>query len=120
MLSPSIQFLSPGIATNLQLTMIYITQLIYIHPGQALTFQEFEAHVMPLIEKYNGELLLRLRPSSDTFIAGALEQPYEMHLVSFHTEADWEAFKQNPERERFLHLKDSAVRKVLLIQGALI
>ena len=97
--------------------MIYITQLIYIHPGREDTFDAFEDVAIPLIGKYNGELLLRLRPSPGAFIAPSAEHPYEVHLVSFESDADFEAFKTDKERERFLHLKEAAIRKVLLIKG---
>lgn len=97
--------------------MIYITQLIYIHEGQEQTFHQFEDVAIPLIEKYKGKLLLRLRPSAGQLIAGELEMPYEVHLVSFPAEEDFDAFKLDKEREQFLHLKDAAVRKMLLVQG---
>lgn len=72
--------------------MIYITQLIYLKEGQAAVFDEFEAVAIPLIPKYNGELLLRLRPDPADFIESSLEKPYEIHLVSFPSEADFLAF----------------------------
>lgn len=97
--------------------MIYITQLIYIHEGQEAAFDQFEAVAIPLIEKYNGQLLFRLRPTAGNVIAGAAEQPYEVHLVSFAQEADFKAFKLDKGREKVLHLKDAAVRKMVLIKG---
>ncbi|WP_212006662.1 DUF1330 domain-containing protein [Chitinophaga sp. HK235] len=98
--------------------MIYLTQLIYIHPGKEETFHQFEDLALGLLEKYHGKLLLRLRPSQEQLIAGEQEMPYEIHLVSFATEKDFDAFKQDKEREHFLHLKDASVSKILLIQGA--
>lgn len=97
--------------------MLYITQLIYIHEGKEQIFHQFEDVAIPLIEKYNGKLLLRFRPEPGQLIAGELEMPYEVHLVSFPEEADFNAFKLDKEREKFLHLKDASVRKMLLIQG---
>lgn len=97
--------------------MIYLTQLIYIHSGKEDTFHQFEDFALVLLEKYQGKLLLRLRPLQEQLIAGELEVPYEIHLVSFATEKDFDAFKQDKERERFLHLKDASVSKILLIQG---
>jgi len=55
--------------------MIYITQLIYIHKGQEHAFHQFEDIAIPLIEKYNGKLLLRLRPS-----VGQLRRPHTDRL----------------------------------------
>ncbi|MBO9153984.1 DUF1330 domain-containing protein [Chitinophaga sp. GCM10012297] len=97
--------------------MIYITQLVYIHPGMESTFGEFESVALPLVDRYNGKLLLRIRPEENSMIAGTLERPYEVHLVSFKSEADFERFKADPSREGMLHLKDLSVRKMVLIRG---
>ncbi|PSL45403.1 hypothetical protein CLV51_104105 [Chitinophaga niastensis] len=97
--------------------MIYLTQLIYIHEGQEHTFHQFEDVAIPLIEKYKGKLLLRLRPTKENFIAGELALPYEIHLVSFENETDFEAFKQDKVRQEFLHLKEASVSRIVLIQG---
>ena len=43
--------------------MFFITQLIYIKQGQEKVFDQFEEIAMPLISKYNGRLLLRVRPT---------------------------------------------------------
>jgi uncharacterized protein (DUF1330 family) len=97
--------------------MIYITQLIYIKEGQEKTFQEFENVAIPIISKYNGRLLLRMRPQEDSFIENGIEKPYEIHLVEFDSEQDFENFKQNEERKKFLHLKEQSIKSLLLIQG---
>jgi uncharacterized protein (DUF1330 family) len=97
--------------------MIYITQLIYIKTGEEKTFDEFEAVAIPLISKYNGRLLLRVRPESGQFIESAMEAPYEIHLVEFNAESDFDNFKKDKEREAFMHLKEKAVKSALMIKG---
>jgi hypothetical protein len=69
--------------------MIYITQLIYIKEGQEQTFNEFEDVAIPLIGKYNGRLLFRVRPNKDSFIETWIDKPYEIHLVEFDSEQDF-------------------------------
>jgi len=98
--------------------MIFLTQLVYIHPGKETVFQEFEATAIPLIAKHNGELMLRIRPSGENIVAAHVEVPYETHVVRFQTDADFAAFAGDPERQRFLHLKNESVRTALLIKGA--
>jgi uncharacterized protein (DUF1330 family) len=97
--------------------MIYITQLIYIKEGQENVFHQFEEIAMPIILKCNGRLLIRVRPDSNSMIENNIEKPYEIHLVEFDTEQDFENFKQDEERKKFLHLKDQSVKSVLLIKG---
>lgn len=100
----------------METTQLIFTQLIYLKPGGATAFEAFEAVAIPLIAKYNGQLLFRVRPGAGAFIEG-IEQPYEIHLVSFPTEADFEAFGRDPERKTVLHLKDQSVEKIVLIKG---
>lgn len=97
--------------------MIYITQLIYVIPGQEAVFQQFEEHVLPLLTRHNGLLMLRIRPSAGELIACAGPAPYEVHLVSFDSEADFETYKRDPLRQRFMQLKQDSVKAMLLIQG---
>ncbi|MBK7233701.1 MAG: DUF1330 domain-containing protein [Saprospiraceae bacterium] len=97
--------------------MIFITQLIYIHHGQEQVFDEFENIAIPAITKYNGRLLLRVRPAVDSFIENQIDPPYEIHLVEFQTNEDFENFKNDENRIKFLHLKAQSVKSALLFQG---
>lgn len=97
--------------------MIFITQLVYIIDGQEQVFDEFENIAIPAISKYNGRLLLRLRPTENTFIEYRIDKPYEIHLVEFETQKDFDDFKQDEERKKFLHLKDQSIKASILIQG---
>ena len=97
--------------------MIFITQLIYIQPGQEKIFDEFEAVAIPIISKYNGRLLLRVRPAPGAYIQSAIEQPYEIHLVEFEAEGDFTGFMQDEERKAFLHLKEQSIKSVSLFKG---
>jgi len=97
--------------------MIYITQLIYIIPGQESIFDQFEDIAIPIILKYNGRLLLRVRPDKNSFIEHHMNKPYEIHLVEFNTEQDFENFKHDEHRNKFLHLKEKSINTSLLFQG---
>ena len=97
--------------------MIYLTQLIYIKEGQETVFHQFEGIAMPAILKYNGRLLLRVRPDNSSVIENNIEKPYEIHLVEFETEQDFENFKQDEGRKEFIYLKEQSVRSSLLIKG---
>lgn len=97
--------------------MLFITQLIYIKEGQESTFHQFEDIAIPTILKYNGQLLLRIRPDETSFIETHIEKPYEIHLVEFATENDFENFMQDEERKRFLHWKEQSIQSVILIKG---
>ena len=80
-------------------------------------FHQFEEIAIPAIRKYNGRLLLRIRPLDNSFIEHHIEKPYEIHLVEFETEQDFQNFSNDEERKQFLHLKEQSVKSVLLIKG---
>jgi len=97
--------------------MIFITQLIYIKEGKESIFHQFEDIAIPAISKYNGRLLLRVRPDANSIIASNIDKPYEIHLVEFNTEEDFQNFMHDEERKKFLHLKEQSVKSVVLIKG---
>jgi len=97
--------------------MVFITQLIYILDGQETIFNQFEAIAIPAISRYNGRLLLRVRPGEDAYIESNIEKPYEIHLVEFETDNDFVNFMQDEERKQFLHLKEQSIRSALLFKG---
>ena len=97
--------------------MIFLTQLIYIEEGQEDVFHQFEDIAIPAISKYNGRLLIRVRPEERSIIENNIEKPYEIHLVEFDSEQDFQNFNKDEERRKFLHLKEQSVKTVLLIKG---
>lgn len=102
---------------RLHVNMIYITQFIYIIEGQERIFHEFENIAIPIISKYNGQLLIRLRPSENEIIECNMESPYEVHIIQFNSDADFERFMKDEERKQFLHLKEKSIRTSILIKG---
>ena len=94
-----------------------ITQLIYVKKGAESIFHQFETFAIPLITKYNGSLLLRLRPAAGEVIDASIEPPYEVHLVEFPADQDLQSFMGDEERKKFLHLKEQSVRAAILIKG---
>ncbi|HLT09005.1 MAG TPA: hypothetical protein VK014_15855 [Cyclobacteriaceae bacterium] len=97
--------------------MIFITQLIYIVEGQEEVFDEFEKVAVPAILKYNGRLLFRVRPAKDSYIESHMDPPYEIHLVEFDTQQDFDDFLRDEERKKFLHLKEQSIKSSILIKG---
>lgn len=99
--------------------MIIITQLIYIIEGQEQVYEEFESIAIPIISKYKGRLLLRVRPTEDTFLESNMDKPYEIHLVEFESQQDFDNFMRDEDRKKYLHLKDQSLKTSILIKGHL-
>ncbi|MBV1915305.1 MAG: hypothetical protein KUG72_07965 [Pseudomonadales bacterium] len=85
--------------------------------GKEEIFHEFENYAIPIISKYNGELLVRLRPNESSIIGISIEQPYEVHIIRFSAEQDFDHFLKDEERNKYLHLKDASIRESFLIKG---
>ena len=97
--------------------MVFITLLIYTQAGQEAIFHEFEALAIPIISKYNGRLLFRTRPNAATIIEQNMKSPYEIHLIEFTAETDFQNFLKDKERQAFLHLKKQSIQSTILIKG---
>jgi len=98
--------------------MIYIIQLVYVKPGEEHIFEEFESIAIPIIAKYNGRMILRLRPNQQAVIENSVSVPYELHLVEFESEEDLQRFQSDDQRLKYLHLKERSIEKVMLIKGS--
>lgn len=90
--------------------MIRLTQLLFVKEGMEETFQTFEDGVLPLLARYGGRLLFRARLA---VLHSELGSPYELHVVEFPSEAQFEAFAADEDRRRLLALKDASVERVL-------
>ncbi len=100
--------------------MIYLTLMIFIKEGKEAIFHEFENLALPLLNDYNGKLIYRIRPTSENFIACEGEQPYEIHFLSFASEADFINFSKDESRKAFLHLKTASIKTTFLVKGKVI
>ncbi|MBD1365258.1 DUF1330 domain-containing protein [Mucilaginibacter sp. ZT4R22] len=100
--------------------MLYYTQLIFIKPGCEAEFHAFEDKVLPLLKDHNGTLLYRIRPNASAFVESCQELPYEIHLVTFSSKADFEGYKTDPKRLAFMEMKDRSVEKIVLIEGVVL
>jgi hypothetical protein len=97
--------------------MIYFTQLIYIKTGQEKIFDEFENVALAALSRYNGRLLLRLRPEEKSVIEKNIDTPYEIHIVEMGSDTDFHNFSNDPERKAFLHLKEKSIAAAVLYKG---
>lgn len=45
-----------------------------------------------------------------TVIQGNIEIPYEIHIVKFSTESDFQNFMEDETRKSYLHLKEKSIK----------
>lgn len=92
--------------------------MIYVRDGQEETFNEFEGHVIPLMKKHNGDMILRIRPDEASIIEKSVQQPYEIHIMSFGSDEDLQAYLNDPDRQQYMNMKDQSIESSILIKGA--
>ncbi len=97
--------------------MIYITMMIFVKEGKETAFHEFEYAVLPILENYEGKLIYRIRPNTDSIVHNEKEVPYEIHFLSFPNEEALLAFGNDEKRKKFIHLKEDSIRFTLMIKG---
>ncbi|WP_151672004.1 DUF1330 domain-containing protein [Patiriisocius marinus] len=97
--------------------MIYITQLIFLKQGKEKIFLEFEKFAIPLMKKYNGKMIYRLRPDKNSYVSSTAGHPYEIHFISFTSEEDLNAFMNDDSRLSFIHLKEESIKSTILVKG---
>ena len=100
--------------------MLYYTQLIFVKQNREDDFNLFESYVLPLLKRHNGVLIYRVRPTADCIIESTIDRPYELHLVTFPTRADFDGYARDPDRLKHMPLKELSIEKALLIEGRLL
>ena len=92
---------------------LYVTHLTFVNQGEEDTLVSFESKVLPLLKRYNAEVVLRVRPGKENIIEASIEQPFEIHLIRFASEPDLKNYLADPERQSLLPLKEKATKTTM-------
>ncbi|MDQ1466647.1 MAG: hypothetical protein QOH10_1062 [Actinomycetota bacterium] len=84
-----------------------LTQIVRIPAEGVRDFQQFESQVLPLLPRYGGELVQRVR---------GREGRFEVHLVSFPSQHALDAYLCDPERVAALPLLESSGAETELVE----
>jgi len=91
-----------------------ITVFLYVEPRFENEFLEYESAVLPLLKKHNGSIECRFRPAKED-AAGQL--PFEIHVISFASKADFESYKNDPERKKYHYLSERSIIKTEIFES---
>ncbi len=97
--------------------MIYITAFLFVKDNKQDVFNAYENAVLPLLGNYNGNLIYRIKPDATDFINLEGEAPYEIHHISFKTNADFMGYIDDEERKRFENLKEESIKSTFIVKG---
>lgn len=91
---------------------VYYLALIFLRPGKEETLREYERHARPIMRRHGGEFERVLKPLvADPKGSG----PHEVHLLRFASESGFEAFRNDPDLQSRLTLRDAAVERAELL-----
>lgn len=91
---------------------IYYTYLVQVREGKYEAFQDYESKVLPLLPRHGGKLEIRLQIRKT-----GPQQPDEIHVISFPSAGDMEAYRHDPDRIQYAYLFHEVVEFATLIEG---
>lgn len=83
--------------------MIYIAQVISVHPDRQGEFDDFESIAIEALTRYNGRMLIRYRPAVGKVIIANMDLPTDIHFVAFENETDFRAFLNDEHGKAVIH-----------------
>lgn len=94
--------------------MIFISVLIYVHPGKLCTLHRYERLAVRIMADHGGKIVKVIRPTS---IVGKLPIPDEIHSLEFESQKGFDNFRKDSRLQELVQLKSESVRDVVMILG---
>jgi uncharacterized protein (DUF1330 family) len=93
---------------------IIVLASLFIHPGREVEFRQFETEAARIMKKYGGQIEHVIRPTASGS-GGTL--PYEIHVVTFPSREQFEAYRTDPDLTTFAALRQIAISRTDVIMG---
>lgn len=87
---------------------------LFIHPGREVEFRQFETEAARIMKKYGGHIERAIRP---TVSGQSGSSPHEIHIVSFPSLEQFEAYRGDPDLAKFTPLRQVAIARTEIITG---
>jgi hypothetical protein len=87
---------------------------LFIHPGRAAEFRQFETAAARIMRRHGGRIDRVIRPTGPPRDRAL---PHEIHVVSFDTSAGFEAYRADPELLALAPLRESAIARTEVTMG---
>ena len=93
---------------------IVLLASLFIHPGREVEFRQFETAAARIMKKYGGHVEHVIRPIA----SGAAETlPHEIHVVTFPSREQFDAYRVDPDLASFATLRHVAIARTDIILG---
>lgn len=91
-----------------------VVVLLYLHAGRRAAFDRYERLVRAIAVEHGGRFESVIQPSSST---GPIALPDEVHVLSFDSAANFEAYRNDPRRLELAPQRAEAVAETIVIEG---
>jgi antibiotic biosynthesis monooxygenase (ABM) superfamily enzyme len=87
---------------------------LYLHPGRAAEFEQFEAATAAIMKRHGGLIERRIAIAPDA----AGDAPHEVHVVTFPDPAGLAGYRADAALRALADLRERAIRKTVIWSGA--
>jgi uncharacterized protein (DUF1330 family) len=87
---------------------------LFIHPGREAEFRQFEGEAARIMKRYGGQIERVIRPIASAQSGVA---PHEIHLVSFLSMEQFDAYRGDTELAKLASLRQAAIAHTEIIIG---
>lgn len=91
-----------------------LSVLLWAHPGCGAALANYEDDVLTLLAGHGAELLSRVRSLQDG------EGPTEMHVISFASQPQFDAYMADPRRTAMSDRRDAAIARTEIHRVAIV
>jgi uncharacterized protein (DUF1330 family) len=88
-----------------------LTLVVLLHVGDPKEFERFERRASSIMARHGGRIERRIRTAIED------DAPDEVHVVTFTSENDLEAYLQDPELAALAELRQRAIRRTEVWRG---
>lgn len=89
-----------------------IVAALFIHSGCEVEFAQFETAAELIMQRYDGRLERRIG------LAPSLDEPHEVHLVTFPDRESFERYRADPDLLAMADLRTRAIRQTIAWVGS--
>jgi len=94
---------------------IVLVASLFIHPGREAEFRQFETEAARVMKKYGGRIVQVVRPRTSSSTTEPL--PHEIHVVTFPSREQFEAYRADEDLASFATLRQAAISRTEVIVG---
>ncbi|MCR4346068.1 MAG: DUF1330 domain-containing protein [Sulfuricaulis sp.] len=87
---------------------------LWVRNNDIPAFEAFERQAAQAMAEFGGRIERAIRMSGAEFES---DKPFEIHIVSFPSEAAYQMYRQSSESRKLAEVRDSVISKAVILTG---